>query len=75
MIAYVTCSPHLSETKAQIMNFLVDFPDMKLVNIGNFTGSNSTGVLPDGTVQLWSHRDNSDSMFMAILQKVEQESV
>ena len=71
MIAYVTCSPHLSETKAQIMNFLVDFPDMKLVNIGNFTGSNSTGVLPDGTVQLWSHRDNSDSMFMAVLQKVE----
>jgi 16S rRNA (cytosine967-C5)-methyltransferase len=71
MIAYVTCSPHLSETKAQIMNFLVDFPDMKLVNIGNFTGSNSTGVLPDGTVQLWSHRNNSDSMFMAILQKVE----
>jgi 16S rRNA (cytosine967-C5)-methyltransferase len=69
MIAYVTCSPHLSETKAQIMNFLVDFPDMKLVNIGNFIGSNSTGVLPDGTVQLWSHRDNSDSMFMAILQK------
>ena len=71
MIAYVTCSPHLSETKAQIMNFLVDFPDMKLVNIGNFNGSNSTGVLPDGTVQLWSHRDNSDSMFMAVLQKVE----
>jgi 16S rRNA (cytosine967-C5)-methyltransferase len=70
MIAYVTCSPHLSETKAQIMNFLVDFPDMKLVNIGNFSGSNSTGVLPDGTVQLWSHRDDSDSMFMAILQKV-----
>jgi 16S rRNA (cytosine967-C5)-methyltransferase len=70
MIAYVTCSPHLSETKAQIMNFLVDFPDMKLVNIGNFTGSNSTGVLPDGTVQLWSHRNDSDSMFMAILQKV-----
>jgi 16S rRNA C967 or C1407 C5-methylase (RsmB/RsmF family) len=51
------------------MNFLVDFPDMELVNIGNFIGSNSTGVLPDGTVQLWSHRDNSDSMFMAILQK------
>ena len=70
MIAYVTCSPHLSETKAQIMNFLVDFPDMELVNIGNFIGSNSTGVLPDGTVQLWSHRDDSDSMFMAILQKV-----
>lgn len=70
MIAYVTCSPHLSETKAQIMNFLVDFPDMKLANIGNFSGSNSTGVLPDGTVQLWSHRDDSDSMFMAILQKV-----
>jgi 16S rRNA (cytosine967-C5)-methyltransferase len=70
MIAYVTCSPHLSETKAQIMNFLFDFPDMKLVNIGNFTGSNSTGVLPDGTVQLWSHRDDSDSMFMAILEKI-----
>jgi 16S rRNA (cytosine967-C5)-methyltransferase len=70
MIAYVTCSPHLSETKAQIMNFLVDFPDMKLVDIGSITGADSTGVSPDGTVQLWSHRNNSDSMFMAILQKV-----
>ncbi len=70
IIAYVTCSPHLSESKAQVMNFLADYPDMGLLDIGSLPGANIAGHLPDGTVQLWSHRDNSDSMFMALLQKV-----
>lgn len=75
MIAYVTCSPHLSESKAQIMNFLIDHPDMALVDIAKLPKANVAGHLLDGTVQLWGHRDNSDSMFMAILQKkgVEEE--
>lgn len=75
MIAYVTCSPHLSESKAQIMNFLIDHPDMALVDITKLPNANVAGHLLNGTVQLWGHRDNSDSMFMAILQKkgVEEE--
>jgi 16S rRNA (cytosine967-C5)-methyltransferase len=28
------------------------------------------GVLSDGTVQLWTHLDQSDAMFMALLKKV-----
>jgi len=69
IIAYVTCSPHLSESKAQVMNFLADYPDMVLLDINSLPGAHIAGRLPDGTVQLWSHRDNSDSMFMALLQR------
>jgi 16S rRNA (cytosine967-C5)-methyltransferase len=70
VIAYVTCSPHLSESKAQVMNFLIDHPDMRILDISKLDNAHSAGHLEDGTVQLWTHRDKSDSMFMAFLQKI-----
>ncbi len=69
IIAYVTCSPHLSETKAQVSEFLADHQDMRILNIGELVGANPAGVLADGTVQLWTHRNQSDSMFIAFLRK------
>ena len=70
VIAYVTCSPHLSESKAQVMNFLIDHPEMAILDISKISTAHSAGQLDDGTVQLWTHRDKSDSMFMAFLQKI-----
>ena len=70
VIAYVTCSPHLSESKAQVMNFLIDHPEMAILDISKINTAYSAGHLDDGTVQLWTHRDKSDSMFMAFLQKI-----
>ena len=69
VIAYVTCSPHISETKAQVANFLVDHADMKILNISTLPKANKSGVNPDGTVQLWTHINQSDSMFIAFLKK------
>jgi 16S rRNA (cytosine967-C5)-methyltransferase len=69
IIAYVTCSPHLSETKAQVSEFLADHQDIRILNIGELVGANPAGVLADGTVQLWTHRNQSDSMFIAFLRK------
>ena len=69
VLAYVTCSPHISETKAQIANFLADHADMKILNIGSLPNANKSGINPDGTVQLWTHRNQSDSMFIAFLKK------
>jgi 16S rRNA (cytosine967-C5)-methyltransferase len=71
IIAYVTCSPHISETKAQVANFLADHNDMKILNISSLVESNRSGINPDGTVQLWTHLDQSDSMFIAFLQKID----
>lgn len=69
VIAYVTCSPHISETKAQIVNFLADHADMKLLDIASLPKANKSGLNSDGTVQLWTHKDQSDCMFIAFLKK------
>lgn len=70
IIAYVTCSPHILETKAQVANFMADHADVKLVNIANLPSANKAGVNVDGSVQLWTHLNQSDSMFIAFLQKI-----
>ena len=69
VLAYVTCSPHISETKAQVANFLADHADMKILNIESLPNANKSGINPDGTVQLWTHLNQSDSMFIAFLKK------
>ena len=35
VIAYVTCSPHLAETKGQVLDFLSTYPDMQLLPMQN----------------------------------------
>ena len=69
MIAYVTCSPHLAETKGQVIDFLGSHPDMKLVPMQSLMLENKSGVQEDGTMQLWTHKNQSDAMFMALFKK------
>ena len=70
VIAYVTCSPHLAETKGQVIDFLSAHSDMKILPMGKLELAHKEGVLSDGTVQLWTHHNQSDAMFMKILKKV-----
>ena len=65
VIAYVTCSPHLMETKAQVLDFLHRHREAALIPI-TMPG---VPVQKDGTLQLWTHRDGTDSMYMALIQK------
>ncbi|MEJ0014633.1 MAG: transcription antitermination factor NusB [Actinomycetota bacterium] len=69
ILAYVTCSPHILETKAQILEILHRNKGFHLVDIHPYLPAEvPTRVLgDDGTLQLWTHRDDSDSMFMALL--------
>ena len=69
IIGFATCSPLLAETKSQILDAKYRHKDLKILDIAQFSPSGSTGVNPDGSLQLWTHRDGSDSMFMALLQK------
>ena len=69
VIAYVTCSPHLAETKGQVIDFLGTYPDMSILPLSALKLSNSAGVQKDGTMQLWTHRNQSDAMFMALFEK------
>ena len=70
IIAYVTCSPHRSETTAQIADFLYRHKDFSLLSAEQFipTAARALKFLQsDGTVQMWSDLHGTDSMFMALL--------
>lgn len=69
IIAFATCSPLLAETKGQVLDAQYRHKDLQILNISEFSPAGKTGVSDDGTLQLWTHIDNSDSMFLALLQK------
>ena len=68
LLAYVTCSPHILETKAQVLELLHRNKEFELQDIKPFLPElvPSRVLTNDGTLQLWTHRDDADSMFMAL---------
>ena len=68
ILAYVTCSPHLLETKAQVLETLHRNPNIALLNVSDYlpVGVATRTINSDGTLQLWTHEDDSDSMFLAL---------
>lgn len=70
-LLYVTCSPHVSETTA-IIDKAQRVLGLKVLDLTTELNSKfMDGSLPKGrkTVQLYTHRDNTDCMFMAMLTK------
>ncbi len=74
ILAYVTCSPHLAETRA-VVDGLVSRSDGALTKLDTAAvlGSVTSEPLDLGTstghVQLWPHRHGTDAMFICLLQK------
>lgn len=72
VMAYVTCSPHPSETTSQVEWFLRSNPDAELIDAGAVVRDLSPNIrLQSGrkTVQLWPHRNVTDAMFICLLSK------
>ena len=70
IIAYVTCSPHIAETRLQVADFLYRHKDFELVNIEPYLGLIPSDALQsDGTLQLWTDLHESDAMFMALFRR------
>jgi 16S rRNA (cytosine967-C5)-methyltransferase len=63
VLAYATCSPHQAETIFQVRGFLRRHPDFEILQIKHPRADK------DGLLQLWTHIDNCDAMFLALLQK------
>ena len=61
IIGYTTCSSNLMETKFQVKGFLQRHPE--------FSRRKVARADIDGDLQLWTHRDGTDCMFLALLQK------
>lgn len=75
VVAYVTCSPVLAETKDVVAQVIANRSDVTVVDavaaLGAMDGidvADCNGPLP-GTVQLWPHLHRTDAMFLALLRK------
>ena len=75
ILAYVTCSPHLAETKVIVETVLrgadgVSRVDTSAVLAGVTKRELELGESSrDGHVQLWPHRHGTDAMFICLLEK------
>jgi 16S rRNA (cytosine967-C5)-methyltransferase len=69
VVAYVTCSPHLSET-AGVVNRLVRTRRDEVEQLDAREVLPGVPHLGDGpAVQLWPHRHGTDAMFLALLRR------
>lgn len=73
VLAYVTCSPHVAETRMIVAGALTANPEIRqLDTAGVLTGITrkplDLGTSP-GSVQLWPHRHGTDAMFICLLEK------
>ncbi|OKL49998.1 RsmB/NOP family class I SAM-dependent RNA methyltransferase [Boudabousia marimammalium] len=68
LIGYITCSPHLSETRDIVSQAVAELP-LELVNLAPQVVDLPDALTTDGCIQLWPHRHGSDAMFLAVLRK------
>jgi 16S rRNA (cytosine967-C5)-methyltransferase len=68
VVAYVTCSPHLAETRGVVGDVLRRRSDVERVDARPLLpGVPALGPGPD--VQLWPHRHGTDAMYLALLRR------
>jgi 16S rRNA (cytosine967-C5)-methyltransferase len=68
VVAYVTCSPHLAETRAVVADVLRRRPDVDREDARPLLpGVPDVGAGPD--VQLWPHRHGTDAMYLSLLRR------
>ena len=68
VVAYVTCSPHIAETRDVVDVVLADRPDVREEDAGALlAGVPLTGRGPH--VQLWPHSHGTDAMFISVLRR------
>ena len=68
LVAYVTCSPHLAETRAVVADVLGRRGDLAREDARSLLpGVPDLGAGPD--VQLWPHRHGTDAMFLSLLRR------
>ncbi|TPW76317.1 RsmB/NOP family class I SAM-dependent RNA methyltransferase [Schumannella soli] len=81
LIAYVTCSPHLAETREVVAGALARHPELRAVDTPAALAPIATRDLeltPDGdaadtAAQLWPHRHGTDAMFIQLLTRTPAE--
>jgi 16S rRNA (cytosine967-C5)-methyltransferase len=68
IVAYVTCSPHLAETRLVVGDVLAARDDVEQIDARPYLpGVPELGDGPD--VQLWPHIHETDAMYLALLRR------
>lgn len=74
LLAYVTCSPHRAETRIVLDGLLKRHSELREVDAKHVLNEVSRGELDlaGGALhaQLWPHRNGTDAMFIALLERV-----
>lgn len=65
-LAYVTCSPHLAETRDVVAAHLAKYPDLERCDVQHQLAEIGA---TSAEAQLWPHRDRSDAMFIALMHR------
>ncbi len=68
-LAYVTCSPHLGETRIAVRDAIKRNPSMQVIDLRPFLPDGLSDSCDEVGLQLWPHRHNTDAMFMSVLRK------
>jgi 16S rRNA (cytosine967-C5)-methyltransferase len=66
---YATCSPHLAETSIAVSDILRNHPDLELVDLQPYLPSDLDSAMRDKSLSLWTHRHETDAMFLAVFRK------
>ena len=73
LLAYVTCSPHRAETRVVLDGFLKRHPELREIDTKRVLNEVARGELDlagDSLhAQLWPHRNGTDAMFIALLER------
>lgn len=69
IFAYATCSPHFAETSVAVADILKAHSDLEQIDLADFIPARLQGALRGKSLSLWTHRHQSDAMFMAIFRK------
>ncbi len=74
VVAYVTCSPHLSETVFAVRDVIKKRTDVEVLDAGESLRDKDGRALPGAAsgsfAQLWPDLHGTDGMFLALLRKV-----
>ncbi len=68
VVGYVTCSPHLAETRGVVTGVLAGRDDAELLDAARHLPE-VPDVAVDRFVQFWPHRNGTDAMFLALIRK------
>ena len=66
---YATCSPHLAETSIAVSDVLRKHPELELVDLQPYLPVDLNSAMRDKSLSLWTHRHETDAMFLAVFRK------